>query len=168
MVRINGDEGAGEVLLCAERGEMNKVHYKSNSNEWETPQKLFDKYDNVYLFTLDPCCTHENAKCKKHYTIEDNGLAKSWEGERVFMNPPYGRGIGKWIKKAFAESIHATIVCLIPARTDTAYWHDYIFGHAEITFLRGRLYFKKPNGETGPAPFPSAVVIYRPKQERNA
>ena len=137
---------------------MNKVHYSSKSNEWETPDDLFAELDSEFHFTLDPCATVENAKCHKFYTINEDGLSKSWEGEVVFMNPPYGRQIRQWIKKAREESKHATIVCLIPARTDTSYWHDYIFNHAEIRFLRGRVKFG--NQKQG-APFPSAIVVFK-------
>ena len=137
---------------------MNNVHYSSKSNEWETPADLFNKLDAEFNFTLDPCATANNAKCQKFYTLEQNGLSKSWAGHRVFMNPPYEREIGKWIKKAYEESKDALIVCLIPARTDTSYWHDYIFDKAEIRFLRGRVKF---GDQKQGAPFPSAVVIYR-------
>jgi site-specific DNA-methyltransferase (adenine-specific) len=142
----------------------------NKSNEWETPQDIFDKLNKEFNFTLDPCCTHENAKCKKHYTIKENGLSQLWFDEVVFMNPPYGREIGKWIRKAYEESYYSTVVCLIPARTDTRYWHDYIFGKADdIRFLKGRIYFSN-DGKRGASPFPSAVIIYynKSKEERNA
>lgn len=137
-----------------------EVHYSSKSNEWSTPQKLFDELDKEFNFTLDPCSTHENAKCSKHFTIEENGLEQDWSKDIVFMNPPYGRGIRHWIEKAYKESNKgATVVCLIPARTDTTYWHDFIFGKAyDIRFLRGRLKFGNSKNS---APFPSAVVVYR-------
>jgi site-specific DNA-methyltransferase (adenine-specific) len=137
---------------------MNSGLFSSLSNEWETPADLFSDLDAEFHFTLDPCATSSNAKCIKFYTSEDDGLSKDWRGEIVFMNPPYGREIGKWIKKAYESG--ATVVCLIPARTDTAYWHDYVM-NGEVRFLRGRIYFIRPNGETGPAPFPSAIVIFR-------
>jgi len=141
------------------------VHFMSKTNEWETPKDLFDKLNEEFNFTLDPCATKENAKCKKFFTIAEDGLSQTWKGERVFMNPPYGREIGKWIRKAYMEANGITrteiIVCLIPARTDTKYWHDYIFNKAEIRFLKGRLKF----GEgVNSAPFPSAIVIYRNKK----
>jgi site-specific DNA-methyltransferase (adenine-specific) len=149
------------------------VHFSSKSNERETPKDLFNKLDAEFNFTLDPCSTNENAKCEKHYTISDNGLEKSWAGETVFMNPPYGREISQWIKKAYKESLNgAIVVCLIPARTDTSYWHDYIFDKAEIRFLRGRVKFQnrmlpslREDGshKTTGAPFPSAVIIFRGK-----
>ena len=143
---------------------MNKdsVHYSSKSNEWGTPQDLFDQLDKIYNFTLDPCATHENAKCKKYYTKQDNGLSKDWGGEIVFMNPPYGREIGKWVKKAYEESLKgAVVVCLIPARTDTKYYHDYIFPYAkDIEFVKGRLEFEVNGKAKDPAPFPSAIIRF--------
>jgi phage N-6-adenine-methyltransferase len=81
------------------------VHFSSKSNEWETPQSLFDELNAKYNFTLDPCSTHGNAKCEKHFTIEEDGLKQSWAGETVFMNPPYGSEIKHWIKKAYEESL---------------------------------------------------------------
>ena len=116
------------------------VHFSSKSNEWTTPQHLFDELNQEFNFTLDPCATEENAKCSKHFTIEDDGLSKDWSNDVVFMNPPYGREIKKWIKKAYEESLNgATVVCLIPARTDTMYWHDFIFDKADdIRFLNIR------------------------------
>lgn len=139
------------------------VHFSSKSNEWTTPQYLFDELNEEFNFTLDPCATDENAKCSKYFTIEDDGLSKDWSNDVVFMNPPYGRGIKKWIKKAYEESLNgATVVCLIPARTDTTYWHDFIFDKADdIKFLKGRLKFG--NGKNS-APFPSAIVIYECKE----
>lgn len=136
-----------------------EVYYSSKSNEWATPQNLFDELNDEFNFTLDPCATDENYKCSKHFTIEDDGLSKDWSNEVVFMNPPYGREIKKWIKKAYEESLNgATVVCLIPARTDTTYWHDFIFDKADdIRFLRGRLKFGNSKNS---APFPSAIVVY--------
>lgn len=141
-----------------------KVHFSSETNEWATPQKFFDVLNEEFNFTLDPCSTKENAKCNKFYTKEDDGLSKSWVGETVFMNPPYGKEIKHWVEKAYneveisRERERTVVVCLIPARTDTRYWHDYIFGKAkEIQFIKGRLKFGDGKGS---APFPSAVVIF--------
>ena len=156
----------GQVM--GEKGFYSKDIIKtSNKDDWETPQQLFDKLDAIYRFTLDPCSTHTNAKCKKYYTKEDNGLSKSWKSEVVFMNPPYGRDIKKWIKKALDESIlGCTVVCLIPARTDTTYWHDYIFPNAaNIEFLRGRVKFEVDGKSKDPAPFPSAIIVFQQKGE---
>lgn len=144
--------------------EKSSVHFISRSNEWETPQGLFDLLNNEFHFTLDPCATKENAKCSRYFTIKENGLIKSWANETVFMNPPYGRIIGDWVKKAYCETL-ATVVCLIPARTDTSYFHEYCMKADEIRFIRGRLYF---NDGAGRAPFPSCVVIFRRPRRRFA
>ena len=133
----------------------------SNTPEWATPQSFFDALNREFSFTLDPCSTHENAKCEKHYTKEDDGLSKNWGGEVVFCNPPYGRELPKWVKKCYEESRHADVVMLIPARTDTRWFHDYIYGKAEIRFIKGRLKFGNAKQS---APFPSMVVIYRASQ----
>ena len=134
--------------------------FTSLKDDWETPQVLFDSLDARYHFTLDPCSTHENAKCSKHYTAEDDGLSRSWAGEVVFCNPPYGRQIGTWVKKCHDEAAHATVVMLIPARTDTAYFHDFIYGQARIEFLRGRLRFERGGEPADAAPFPSMLVFF--------
>ena len=137
-----------------------KVHYSSKTNEWETPQELFNRYNEIYHFTLDVCATEENTKCKKFFTKKENGLLQNWSKDICWMNPPYGREISKWIEKAYTESLKgAIVVCLIPSRTDTIYWHNWIFPHAKIEFLKGRLKF---SNSKHPAPFPSAVVIYMP------
>ena len=138
---------------------MDKVIFSSKSSEWETPKELFDELDKEFSFDLDPCCTKENAKCRLFITKEEDGLKEPWLGN-VFMNPPYGREIGKWVRKAFEESRRAAVVvCLLPARTDTAWVHDYcIRGHVRV--LRGRLYFTDQDGKTGRAPFPSMIVIF--------
>ncbi len=139
------------------------IHFSSKSNEWGTPQWLFDKLDLEFGFTLDPCSTHENAKCARHFTLAEDGLARDWSGDIVFMNPPYGREIGLWMEKAFrSASAGATVVCLVPARTDTAWWHNFaIFG--EIRFLKGRLKF---GDATSSAPFPSAIIVFRPPRKQ--
>lgn len=146
---------------------LNKGLFTSKSNEWSTPQSLFDELNSEFNFTLDPASTHENAKCEKHYTHEDDGLIQPWADERVFCNPPYGREIGQWVKKAYEESLLlrvGVIVLLIPARTDTKYWHEYIFGKAEVRFLKGRVKFGEANQG---APFPSAVIVYKGNETNN-
>lgn len=136
---------------------INNGLFSSDTCEWATPQALFDELNREFAFTLDPCSTHLNAKCEKHYTREDDGLSKSWTGETVFCNPPYGRELRKWVEKCHNESLSGTtVVMLIPARTDTSYFHDYIYGKHEVRFLRGRLYF---NDGQGRAPFPSMIVV---------
>ena len=145
---------------------MDNVHFSTGKDDWETPDYIFNMLDNEFHFTLDPCCTHENAKCKKHYTKMEDGLKQTWEGETVFVNPPYSRktkdnpGQEAWIKKCYEESKNATVVMLIPARTDTRAFHQYIYGKAEIRFLRGRIKFK---GAENAAPFPTMVVVYKKK-----
>ena len=132
--------------------------FSSKSNDWATPHQTFNELDNEFNFTLDPCASHQNAKCEKYFTKEDDGLSQDWSNEIVFMNPTYGREIGKWVEKAYRESLKgAVVVCLIPARTDTKYWHNFIFPYAEIRFIKGRLKF---GGSKNSAPFPSAIVIY--------
>lgn len=144
-----------------------KQMVSSKTNEWYTPQAFFDYLDAIFHFTLDPCCTHENAKCKKHYTIEDDGLSKSWAKEVVFMNPPYGGNTREWMEKAQreAEQNGATVVCLIVSSTDRTYWHDVIAPKAdEIWFMRGRVKF---GGKDTTAPFASAIVIFRSGKPKN-
>lgn len=152
---------------------MNKVLFSSKSDEWETPQDLFDELNKEFNFTLDVCATEINAKCKKYYTKEDNGLFKSWFNEIVFCNPPYSQ-ISAWVKKSCYESIWSltkcisatgglcafapTVILLIPARTDTKWCHDYIYNKAEIRFIKGRLKFSNSKNS---APFPSMIVIFR-------
>ena len=137
----------------------NEALVSSKTNEWETPMKLFNSLNEEFNFTLDPCCTKENAKCKKYYTIEDNGLIQDWSNDRVWMNPPYGYQTSEWINKAYRESLKgATVVCLIPARTDTSYWHDIIFKYAaQIRFIRGKIKF---GGSKWTAPFASALIVF--------
>jgi len=140
-----------------------ELHFSSKDIEWSTPQDLYDSLNLTYRFTLDPCATKENAKCDKYYTKEDDGLIKDWSKDIVFMNPPYGREIKFWIKKAYEESLRgATVVCLIPARTDTLYWHNYILNNKadDIIFVKGRLKF---GNNKNPAPFPSAIIVYKSK-----
>ena len=134
------------------------VYASSKTCEWETPRLYFEMLDRIYKFDLDVCATKENAKCKRFFTKEQDGLKQKWDGT-CWMNPPYGREIGAWVRKAYESSLEgATVVCLLPARTDTAWWHDYAM-KGKITFLRGRLKF---GGSKNSAPFPSAVVVFRP------
>lgn len=141
---------------------MNKVMFSSKKDDWETPQKLFDMLDKKYGFDLDPAATTENAKCDKYFTKEENGLLQDWEGHCVFCNPPYGRQIYEWVEKGYAESKkpHTTVVMLLPARTDTRWFHEYIYGKADIEFLKGRLKFGNSKNS---APFPSMIVTWRSK-----
>jgi len=141
---------------------MNKdVMFSTGKDDWETPPELFKKLDNEFHFTLDPCCTKSTAKCAKYYTKKDNGLAHDWQGETVFVNPPYSSSEqDKWVKKCYEESQkpNTTVVALLPARTDTKRFHKYIYGKAEIRFIQGRLKFV---GAKSSAPFPSMIVIWK-------
>lgn len=137
-----------------------KALYTSNTDEWATPQEFFDKLNDEFHFTLDPCALPTNAKCTKYFTPHDNGLSQNWGGEIVFCNPPYGRAIYDWVRKCSEESKkpNTTIVALIPARTDTRYFHEYIYNKArEVRFVRGRLKFGNSKNS---APFPSMVVVF--------
>lgn len=149
----NGKKHLGRLTNTLE------VMGSSRSVEWSTPPDLFARLSAEFGgFTLDPCATPESALCPTFYTREDDGLAKPWSGQ-VFMNPPYGKSIGRWMAKAWEESRRgALIVCLVPARVDTAWWHDYAT-RGEIRFLKGRIRFANAKSS---APFPSAVVIFRP------
>lgn len=138
--------------------------FSSKGIEWETPIELFNQLDNEFHFTLDPCCNKENAKCSKFYTIEDNGLSKSWDNEVVFVNPPYGKTIKEWVRKS--SETKGIVVMLLPARTDTKYFHDYIYHKAEIRFIKGRLKFGGKQNGSGSAPFPSMICIFKNKEDK--
>jgi site-specific DNA-methyltransferase (adenine-specific) len=143
---------------------IQKAMISSRTNEWETPQWLFDVLDNEFHFTLDPCCQHNTAKCGKHYTIMEDGLSHDWSQDIVFMNPPYGGRTGLWIQKAYDECKKGSIVvCLIVSSTDRSYWHDIIFPFAtQIRFIRGRIKFGEAKST---APFASAIVVFDNKHE---
>lgn len=133
--------------------------FSCNTDEWYTPQLLFDALNEEFHFTLDPCATAENAKCAKFYTKEQDGLKQDWTGETVFCNPPYGRCMEPWLRKCYEHFMGGgTAVLLIPARTDTRWFHEYVYGKAEIRFIKGRVKF---GGAKYNAPFPSMIVIYR-------
>lgn len=139
---------------------LNESLFSSKTDQWETPADLFKKLNDEFHFTLDPCADESNHKCEKYFTKEQNGLIQDWSQDVVFCNPPYGRNIGEWVKKAF-ESVSShthTVVMLLPARTDTKWFHNYIYHKAEIRFIRGRLKF---GGSKNSAPFPSMVVVFR-------
>jgi site-specific DNA-methyltransferase (adenine-specific) len=163
---------------------INPALFSSQKDDWETPQGLFDELNREFGFTLDVCATLENRKCAAYYNKQINGLEQPWHKDICWMNPPYGNpeypckpnckkkkcqergyhiteyipGIIDWVKKAYEESLkEATIVCLLPARTDTRWFHEYIYGKAEIRFLQGRLKFV---GAKNSAPFPSMIVVF--------
>ena len=137
-----------------------ELMFSSKKMDWTTPQDFFDKLNQEFEFTLDVASSKENHKCNKYFTEEENGLIQDWSNNVCFCNPPYGREIKKWVKKCYEEGQkeNTIVVMLIPARTDTSYFHDYIYNKSEIRFIRGRLRFG--DGKS-PAPFPSMVVIYK-------
>jgi phage N-6-adenine-methyltransferase len=150
-------------------GTPNAGLFSSTTDEWPTPAELFEALDREFSFTIDVCATKANAKCQKFYSPEDDGLKQSWMSV-AFMNPPFGRAVGRWVAKAHSESLAgATVVCLIPCRTDTSWWHEHVMQAGEIRLIRGRLSFTgslqaERYEDTGAhnAPFPSAVVVFRP------
>lgn len=133
--------------------------FSSNSDEWATPQALFDELNAEFHFDIDVCATSDNHKCPIYFTKADNGLSKNWGGYRVWLNPPYSE-IDKWVEKAYRETRNdnTVVVMLIPSRTDTRYFHNYIYQRTEIRFVKGRLHF---NDSKGNAPFPSMIVVFR-------
>lgn len=141
---------------------MNNAIFSSDNMNWCTPQEFFEQLNEEFHFTLDAAASHKSAKCKKYFTPQDDGLKQPWNNNIVFCNPPYGKDICKWVRKAYEESKRGTtVVLLIPSRTDTKYFHDYIYGKAELRFVRGRLKFTDENGMTkGSSPFPSLLVVY--------
>lgn len=143
---------------------MNDVLFSSKSVVWETPQDLFDKLNEEFHFDLDVCALPENAKCERYYTPEDDGLLQPWNGV-CWCNPPYGRTIGKWVQKAYETFAGGgTVVMLLPARTDTKWFHEYIYNKAEIRFIKGRLKF---GNSKNAAPFPSMIVVFDGKERED-
>lgn len=145
----------------------NELHFSSKSDDWATPQGLFDELNAAFKFDWDVCASADNAKCDRFYTREQNGLAHPWVGT-CWMNPPYGRQIGEWIAKAAVSALHgARVVCLLPARTDTRWWHEHIWDRethqprpgVRVMFVKGRIKF---GGATAGAPFPSVIVEFKP------
>ena len=135
--------------------------FSSKDDSWETPPSLFNILDMEFNFTLDPCCTKQTAKCKKFFTKEEDGLIQDWSKDIVFVNPPFGREIGKWVEKSYNEAKKgAKVVMLIPSRTDTKWFHDFIYNKAEIRFLKGRIRFLQNKKELNAAPFPTMLIIF--------
>lgn len=143
------------LAIATKEHKMNEVMFSSKTDLWETPQDFFDNLNREFGFEVDVCALSSNAKCKKFFSPSDDGLVQEWKGV-CWCNPPYGREIGKWVKKAYESN--ATTVLLLPARTDTKWFHDYIYGKAEIRFIKGRLKF---GDSKNAAPFPSMIVVFR-------
>ena len=138
-----------------------EVLLSSKKMDWATPQDFFDKLNEEFHFTLDPCADEYNHKCEKFYTEEQDGLKQDWSGEIVFCNPPYGRKVGKWVEKCFREVYQGNCRCavlLLFANTDTKWFHDWVYHRAEVRFIKGRLKF---GGGRVNSPKPSMVVIFR-------
>ena len=143
--------------------QTQETMFSSKSPEWETPQDFFNKLDERWSFTLDPCCTENTAKCSTFYVEKDNGLEMDWKGHRVYMNPPYGRKMHIWVEKAYKEGLKndTVVVCLLPARTDTKWFHEYCMKAQSIKFIKGRLKF---GNATAGAPFPSMIVVFNGRE----
>jgi len=152
---------------------MNEVHYSSKSRDWETPESIFKPLQEEFNIVLDVCATDQNKKCDAYLDRKLNGLTSEWliVGETgkpskgaCWMNPPYGREVGAWVRKAHAESLKGiTTVALLPARTDTKWFHEYIYGKTEIRFFKGRIRFVNAKAS---APFPSMIVIFKPQKKK--
>lgn len=138
------------------------VHYSRARADWETPPDLFARLDKEFRFTLDVCAVQENTKCPRFFSPADEGLAQDWGDTRVWCNPPYGKAVQHWVRKAFESVRDGTECCvlLVPARTDTAWWHEYVM-QGEVRFLRRRVAFVRSDGQRSRAPFPSAIVVFR-------
>lgn len=140
----------------------NNGRYNGNGRNWMTPPEVFDPLNAEFQFTLDPCATLENAKCPLFFTEEQDGLARDWAPHKVFMNPPYGREIYAWTRKAREEQAKgALVVGLLPASTDLAWWHDDVVGHAEVRYIRGRVRFLTGGPYRASGFFASVIVVWR-------
>lgn len=141
----------------------NNGRYNGNGRHWATPPEIFDPLNEEFKFTLDPCATPQSAKCSTFFTEEQNGLAQSWAGHRVFMNPPYGKEVYPWTRKARLEAANgALVVGLLPASTDLKWWHEDVVGHAEVRYIRGRVRFITDGEYRASGFFASVIVIWRP------
>lgn len=155
--------GTDNVSVLKAAGVRNNGRYNGNGRHWGTPPEIFDPLHAEFKFTLDPCCTAASAKCSEFFTEKQNGLAQSWAGHRVFMNPPYGREIYDWTRKARLEAAAgALVVGLLPASCDLAWWHADVVSHAEVRYLRGRPRFITDGPYRASGMFASVIVIWRP------
>jgi site-specific DNA-methyltransferase (adenine-specific) len=161
---IGGTNNSSVVKSATTR---NNGRYNGNGREWMTPPDIFNALNQEFQFTLDPCSTIQNALVKKYYTEKENGLAQSWHGERVFMNPPYGKEIYAWVEKARREADNgALVVGLLPASTDLSWWHEHVVGIAEIRYIRGRVRFLTGGAYRASGFFASVIVVWRPSGRR--
>ena len=146
--------------------------FSSASVEWRTPDWLVDVIHSEFVLQLDACATGQNAQCERHITPEQNALTTEWiecmpptrTGQAVWMNPPWSRGIGAFVQRAYEQSRRhrLVVVCLLPASTDTRWWHDYVMRASEIRLIKGRLHFIRDGGHTGPATKGCAIVVFTP------
>jgi site-specific DNA-methyltransferase (adenine-specific) len=160
---IDSSENPSVVKASSTR---NNGRYNGNGRHWETPPDVFESLNREFGFTLDPCCVEQTAKCARFYTEKDDGLAQDWGRERVFMNPPYGREIYAWTKKARESAVKgALVVGLLPASCDLAWWHDDVVGHAEVRYVRGRIRFLTGGPYRASGFFASVIVVWRPRAD---
>ncbi len=153
-------QAASTIQQAPERKRLNRVLFTSHRGDWAAPGELFRELDGEFGFELDVCATATNTKCPAFFSPGIDGLQQLWRG-KCWMNPPYGRDIGLWMAKAYRSSLEgATVVCLVPSRTDTRWWHEWAM-RGDIRFLRGRIRFM---GAPRSAPFASAIVLFRPKR----
>ncbi len=157
--RIYRDAAERQRAYRQRQRRKQPVYFRHQTDEWPTPPALFAGLDREFHFTTDVAAIPDNAKCDHFFTPAEDGLKQPWHGV-CWMNPPYGASLRQWVKKA-QESAQAgaVVVCLLPARTDTQWWHDCVLPHGEIRYLRGRVKFGDAQNS---APFPSAIVIFRP------
>ena len=143
---------------------FDKALFASKDHDWRTPDWLFEELDQKYRFDLDAAASEANSKCSQFLTKEDNALEmRWWPGSRVFINPPYGRAVGKFVYKSLDQSRCGRLVVLLTfARTDTSWWQDCVPHAAEVIFIRGRLRFNRGQGKSGAAPAPSAIIVFSP------
>lgn len=167
MTKRRTIDASDNVAVLAAARVRNNGRYNGNGRHWGTPPEIFDPLHAEFDFTLDPCARPESAKCSKFYTEEQNGLEQTWAGERVFMNPPYGREIYPWIEKARVEADQgALVVGLVPAYTDLSWWHAHIVNRAEVRYLRGRVRYITDGPYRASGFFASVIVIWHPKPPR--
>jgi phage N-6-adenine-methyltransferase len=164
---IDGSDAPAVLGMARTR---NNGRYNGNGREWATPPEVFDPLDREFNFTLDVCATPENAKCRRFFTETDNGLERDWRDDRCWMNPPYGREVYAWTRKAReAAARGALVVGLLPASCDLAWWHDDVLGAgAEVRYIRGRVRFLTGGPYRASGFFASVVVVWRPAAERGS
>ncbi len=150
-----------EAVIKTEHSKLTTGLFTSRTEEWETPGYVFSTLNDEFHFQVDVCATIENKKCDKYFDKDIDGLDQEWSPYRCWMNPPYGKKISQWVKKAYKESQRgALVVCLVPSRTDTRWWHEWVMKASEIRLVAGRINFGNSKQS---APFPSSIVVYYPE-----